>query len=208
MPDMSLPPVIPWDIGVDVDGVLYDFIGALREHITGSDDPEILPFANSWEFYKKWGLTDQQFLNHYSEGVHAGKVLWEGQPYANTREGWDTLLTAGHRIHIITDRQPPGAEEEAMSATRHWLASHDLNPTSVVFSADKTHILHLAQDGKRVAFIDDRPENVHALRAAGILAFIMNRPWNQDVQGERVNDLLEFANIINVLAKKNITLGD
>lgn len=194
-----------WDVGIDLDGCAYDFIDAIRREIRlfyPHLDPS--PPADSWTFYERWGLDHDAFLNVYAQSVKQGRVLWEGDPYPGTVDAWQRLAEAGHRIHIITDRRPAGAEADAQRATISWLARHGLEYSSITFSHDKTLIRHIASHKERVVFVDDKAENFCALQSAGISAFLMDRPWNQHTEGPRVASLHDFAARVDQLTQRAI----
>jgi FMN phosphatase YigB (HAD superfamily) len=194
-----------WDIGVDLDGCAYDFVEAIRvetrlhfPHLDSSSE------ARSWTFYESWGLTAPEFLELYAQGVRGGRVLWQGEPYPGTVEAWQSIAGAGHRIHVITDRQPPGAESQAREATLYWLEQCSLPYTSISFSPDKTLIARLAEYRDRTMFVDDKHENHVALQTAGIRSFLLDRPWNQQASGPRVRDLAHYAGRIAELSGRSL----
>lgn len=200
----NTPPLTSYDIGVDIDGVLYDFTAAFADeaarHGVTVPSPAI---AHRWEFFYDWGLSLQEFLTIYAAGVNAGRVLWQGQPMPGAREGLLRLHAAGHRLHALTDRTPPGAEINGVSATHAWLNNHDMSRlfTSITFTPDKTRILQHSQvRSERVWFIEDKPANHHALRDAGVESYLVNAPYNQDADGPRVTNLVEFADLVNAAA--------
>ena len=184
------------DVGIDVDGVLYNFVDALRRQVSKQYQDTSFPEAYRWNFYQDWGLDDDEFHHHYAAGVLNKELLWEGTPYPGTKEAWYSIRSMGHRIHIVTDRRPQGAEEEAINATLHWLNTHGFHADSIQFSPDKTLILEKVENPHKVFFIDDRPENVHDLLNAGVHAYILNRPWNIEASGPRVNSLKEYADLV------------
>lgn len=190
-----------FDVGVDLDGVVYDFVSAFVEEarLQGAGNIPKKAVARGWQFYRAWGITDEEFLTIYTRGVHSGRILWDGGLYPGTTEGWKALRDAGHRIHVLTDRRPPGAEDAAYAATCHWLTVNGLRPDSLTITADKTEILNLAVDPSKVAFIEDKPENHAALTQAGVHAVLMHRSWNENAPGQRVPNLLTFAQIVNSL---------
>lgn len=178
-------------IGIDLDGVCYDFAASFRRylHEHQSFPSWWTPQATRWEFYEDWGFSLDEFLDFFHRGVDAGVIFTHGMPYANTREGFQRIKAAGHSIHIVTDRSmgKAGASERATSA---WLKAHDLPFDSLTFSADKTVV-------RLDAMVDDKPENYAALEAAGVNAYMLTRAWNQHVEGaQRVLDLLHFAEVI------------
>lgn len=175
---MTLSPGTGVDVGVDVDGVLYDFVEALRHwlNVSTGRDRSTMPDALVWGFHgKQWGLTLEEFLRHYHEGVEAGVVFTHGSPYPGAREGLSALRSLGHRLHVVTDRAHVGSPGVSEAATRAWLEHHSLPHDTVLLSGDKTCI------GARV-FIEDRVENARALAAAGTGVVLLDRPWNQHLE--------------------------
>jgi FMN phosphatase YigB (HAD superfamily) len=195
------------DVGVDVDGVLYDFVDALRRQVSKYNENTIYPEAYRWNFYQDWGLAEDEFHKHYADGVLNRELLWEGTPYVGAREAWYAIRNMGHRIHIVTDRRPHGAEKEAIEGTLHWLNTHGFHADSIQFSPDKTLILDKVENPEKVFFVDDRPENVYDLLNVGVRAYILNRPWNTNASGPRVNSLKEYAELVNNISFRSALGG-
>lgn len=171
-------------VGIDLDGVCYDFAGSVREYLNHPHpDPE------RWEFYEDWGLSLDDFLTVCHDGVDAGIIFTHGDPYPNVLDAFKIIKGAGHSIHIVTDRAF-GQNGASPAATAAWLARHGLDYDSLTFSADKTVV-------KLDVMVDDKPSNYAALQAAGVDAYLLTRPWNQQVpNAQRVLDLLHFAEVI------------
>lgn len=192
------------DVGIDLDGCVYDFVEAmalfaaryLKRPITD------FPSASRWNFYLDWGLTLEEFTEIYAAGVNDGEVLWAGKPYDQTVEGWSAIRTAGHRIHILTDRSPHGAVDLAHEATKYWLDTWGLRYETLTFTPDKTKILQVAKNPELVTFIEDRVENYVALREAGVNAVLMTRDWNKDHNAQRVPTLVDYAEYVKVISKR------
>ncbi|GAB3863265.1 5'-nucleotidase [Nocardioides maradonensis] len=179
-------------IGIDLDGVCYDFSASLRTYLEMSGGlPDGCVYADvlRWEFYEDWGFSLDEFKQLCHDGVNAGVIFTHGDPFPGVHEAFSRIRVAGHTIHIVTDRSfgRPGA---AAAATIDWLARHDLSFDSITFTADKTVA---GVD----AMVDDKPENYAALRDAGVDAHLLTRPWNQHIPGaQRVLDLLHFSEVI------------
>lgn len=186
----------PLDIGLDLDGVGYDFLGSLRQFLVSSTGRHAseLPDAVRWEFYEDWGLTLQEFLAHCHAGVDAGVVFSYGPPIHRYAQLVARLRTAGHRVHLVTDRAF-GAAGASQAATRHWLARHNIVVDTLTFSADKTCV-------PTQVFIEDKLSNYDALAAAGVHAVLLNRPYNQvpDDGRRRVDTLEQFADLVDAIA--------
>lgn len=179
-------------VGVDLDGVCYDFAASVREYLCNrvrSHQHRACPDATRWEFYEDWGLSLAAFLDTCHDAVNAGVIFSHGDPYPNTAEAFSWIKAAGHSIHIVTDRSfgYPGTSQYA---TCRWLARHGLPYDTITYTADKTI-------AKVDVMVDDKPENYHALTAAGVDTYLLTRAWNQHVEGaKRVLDLLHFAEVI------------
>lgn len=176
-------------VGVDVDGVLYDYAMSVRRYLHGIGFPraQLAPEPNRWEFYEDWGLTVDEFIVHAAQGVDAGTILIVGDPYPGSSEAMRRIRDAGNTIHIITDRRA-GSPGKPESATRRWLDHHELPFDSLTFAADKTIV-------RTDMMIEDKLANYYALIEAGCDAYLYDRPWNQtlDRKCKRVANLAEFA---------------
>lgn len=178
-------------VGIDLDGVCYDFSNSVREYVTGAGilAREACGEAVCWEFYESWGLPLNEFLDVCHAGVDHGTIFTYGEPYRGVVEAFQMLRANGHSIHVVTDRTfgSPGASAQATIA---WLQQHGLGYDSITFSPDKT-VAHLD------VMVDDKPENYAALVAAGVDAYLLTRAWNRHVEGaKRVLDLYHFAEVV------------
>ena len=180
------------DIGFDLDGVMYDFVGALRSYISASTGrpAETMPDPTCWNFFADdWGMSLDQFLAACTAGVDAGVIFRVGDPYPGAAAGTAALLAAGHRVHIVTDRASMGAPGFAAQHTSQWLAQHNITFTSLTVTADKRSV-------HTDAFIEDRPENYLALREYGVDAFLRTHAYNEHVDtppARRVADIDSFV---------------
>lgn len=173
-------------IGVDLDGVLYDFVGDFRNWLIMEHDREAhhLPPAESWNFWKdQWGLTLDEFLGICGESVDAGYMFRVGDPHPDSIEYMHRLREDGHSLHIITARN---FGSKSIQNTEWWLNEHDVPHDSLSFSKDKTI---MALD----TMIDDHAENFIQLEQAGIRAYLLDRLWNQYHETDRrVYDWKDF----------------
>lgn len=174
------------DIGIDLDGVCYDFADSLRRFLHQHEGRplETMPPTNCWHFYEEqWDLPLEEFLSACDRGVDAGVVFRTGDPHPFTVASLQWLNDIGHRLHIITDRSFGTRSQEN---TREWLAEYEIPFTTLTFSADKT-----CQPTD--IMIDDRPKNYDEILAAGGNPVLMHRPWNADHPGRRVFGWHQFV---------------
>jgi 5'(3')-deoxyribonucleotidase len=186
-------------VGVDLDGVCFDFEDSLKRYLKDHRPHLRIPHGQVqvWEFYTEWGLDLKEFIQACHDGVDLGYVfrgpVRRGAPAAIRR-----IKDAGHSIHIVTDRQFGSKPENSHQATREWLAEHEIPYDTLTFSADKTVI-------PTDMFVDDKLENYDALDAVGTEVWLVSRPWNRaDDDRRRVRSIREFASKVDRRARQGI----
>jgi len=181
------------DVGVDLDGVVYDFVQALRHYIhqaTGRPLHTMGP-ATSWHFYADdWGLSLDQFLEFFHAGVAAGSIFATGVPFPGVVTGLRALLDAGHRVHVVTDRASMGPAGKAEESTRAWLASAGVPYTTLTLTGDKTSV-------PTDVFIEDRPEFFTALSEAGVVTYLRTHTYNAHVACSPCRRVPDFATFVD-----------
>lgn len=166
------------DIGLDIDNVLYPWSTVMTrwvERRKGLAPGTLDDHALSWTWYKdQWGMTSEEFLEHFTAGVHAGVIFSEGDPSPGSVSCVRRLAAAGHRLHYVTDRAIAGVSvEHAWQVTHRWLHDHGFPVDSLTITPDKASV------GTDV-FLDDAPHNIDALFAAGHPApLVWDKPHNQ-----------------------------
>jgi 5'(3')-deoxyribonucleotidase len=178
-------------VGTDLDGVAYDFDGAYRDWlIYRGYDPARLTPVQTWHFYREWGMSTEDFANEAHQATNAGKLFRRGYAYPGTRDALQRIVDEGHTLHVVTAREfgYPGVVE---ASTRLWVVDNLPPVESVTFSADKTI-------ARIDVMIEDKLSNYDALEAAGTAVYLMDRPWNQATDRERVRvrSMDEFADAV------------
>lgn len=187
------------DVGLDIDGVLYPFDTMMTrrvEQTKGLRPGTLDDHALTWHWYRdQWGMSDEEFVTHLRNGVKYGVLYSAGFPTAGAVAAVRRMADAGHRIHYITNRDLPGLDPGLVRLrTREWLNSHGFHVDSLTVSADKTLV-------RTDVFLDDRPENIRALKDAGHpCAVLWDKPYNRHVNGTRVNDFHEFELLVRYRA--------
>jgi len=181
-------------VGLDLDGVLYDFSGALRQYLVTqySWDEKWCTEPTRWEFYEDWGLSLAGFKKICHQAAD-NRALW------NTREplgGWPViselrhLREAGHTLHVITNRGFGTHPGESHADTAEWLSLWKIPYDTLTFSGDKT-IVHTD------FMIEDNVDNYLALEKSGCAAVLINRPWNEYLKSAvRVFSVKEFVDLV------------
>ena len=177
-------------IGLDLDGVLYPFHTAYKRWLVHhvARFPADCPEPTRWEFYEDWGLTTEEFLVEFENGVNSGWIFGHGNPFPGAVEQVQRLIDAGHSIHIITDRfiGDPGV---AAGSTSEWLSEYKVPYDTLTFSRDKTVI-------PTSYMIDDKPANIAALAQTACIAYLLDQSWNQEADLPRVKSVEDFVDIV------------
>lgn len=177
-------------IGVDLDGVCYDFDGSFIHYLTEyrGIDPTRLPRPQRWEFWPDWGMEFDEWLQYFNEGVDDRVIFMHGHAAWDSKFALKRLKSDGHTVHIVTHRQNG---RRAVENTVDWLRREQIPHDTLTFAKDKTVI-------KTDLFIEDNVDNYNALREAGVEAWIVDRPWNinYDVP-HRVQNWNQFLRIVD-----------
>lgn len=182
-------------VGFDIDGVGFNFADSCKRYLDHigqghlwKSGPTPEPF---WDWYKDWGWTTQQFLEFCHAGADAGFIF-----AGDIREGYADSVGAAHRLGceviIATDRSFGTSPEVSQKLTVEWLDQHGIEYDELIFTADKTV-------ANCDMFIEDKLENYDALVAAGVDAYLLNRPWNKIPGGDarqRIDTMDEYTDAI------------
>lgn len=181
-------------VGIDLDGVCYDFNLSLRfwlETIKGAK----LNYAPSvrWEFYEDWGLSLEEFLRECNRAADAGHLFRHGPVLNDAKAQLERLRDAGHTIVLITDRNFGESGKPSRDHTSEWLFENEIPYDEIHFTSNKSSV--------EVDFhIDDKPQNVVEMANAGVDAWMLDCPWNHDVYlssiFKRVPDLKTFVDYV------------
>jgi 5'(3')-deoxyribonucleotidase len=160
-------------VGVDLDGVTYDFAGAYKRFAEIVEGHE-LPYPAGWDFPEnQWGWTTEKYLDVFGHSVLEGNVFWRGKPIEGAKEGIAKLRELGHEVVIVTHRDHPDPKvADAMKrATLYWLQNHNIQVDAILFKGVKTNL------GIDI-LVDDAPHNIEAATEAGEWVITFDQPWN------------------------------
>lgn len=171
---------LPFVLGVDLDGVVADFLGGLK------------PVAAEWlgvpadsltdnvsYGLEEWGLNSYRDLHRFA--VTQRQIFTALRPLPGAPAVLRRLSARGIHIRIITHRLfIEHFHAEAVQQTTAWLEHHGIPYRDLCFMKDKAAV------GADL-YLEDSPENICALREAGCEVIIMGNSTNRDVAGVRVN---------------------
>lgn len=152
-------------IGLDLDGVVCDFVGAANRWFSLEASHPPIP-ADRWDWYLKYPGGAELGERLFTDGVDFGIYLY-AKPIVGALTGITMLLKANHDLTFVTYRKGKTAEAD----TKSWLRRYHFGDLPVVFTPDKGEVpweLHL----------DDHPETVVDLRNKGRNAVLFAQPWN------------------------------
>jgi len=154
-------------IGLDVDGVVYDWDSSVRRILKMTYDLDI-GVSRSWDHIDS-RCTPEQWSSLWS-GYPLMDMFTRGFYYPGAITAVETLAL-DHEVFFITATPPAVRKARGIS-----LFSDFRGINGVIFvdpgSDDKTLL-------KCDLYVDDKQETVEYYRRAGKRAWIMDRPWNQ-----------------------------
>ncbi len=181
-------------IGIDLDGVCYDFIGAFRDYLIKQHGRKAvdLPDAVGWSFYKdQWGLTSEEYKTIISQGVKDLEIFWRGAPLPGAVDGMKQLYHEGYELVIITARDFPDVGNFSRYATEYWL-SH------VGIPYHELHLTHNKTDIDVDLLVDDSPGNLQAYTDMKMRCVAFHQAWNEHcVDYDRVTGWAEVLDFIH-----------
>ena len=178
-------------IGVDVDGVLRDFVGELLIQYSRDFPDHEVQAITEWDLHNFFPIGKAVYT--YAFDTRAKEIFEGADPYPGAYSAMIALKERGHEIVYVTT-QPRGKEIH----TLNWLLKHGFPYSGLVITAIK-------DIANCDVYIDDGPHNIKALREAGKLAVCFNQPWNRFVTGDRVKTLQEFVEIVDGLNTQRST---
>jgi 5'(3')-deoxyribonucleotidase len=181
-------------LGIDLDGVCADFCGGLRplaaewlgvraesltEEVTsGLPEWGIDRAPGGYEAFHRFAIGQRALFRSLMPVPGAGPVL--------------RRLTYEHdvRIRVITQRLcAKYLHQIAIRQTAEWLDSHDIPYWDLCFIQDKSAV------GADL-YLEDSPESIGELRAAGRRVVVFTNATNRGVAGPRANSWLEVEALV------------
>ena len=155
-------------IGLDIDEVIADFVGAMIERF-----PEIGDRSEYWNCPR---------LSKYF-----GEIAGDWEFFLNIKPRVDTLPF--EPAAYITSRTIESG------ITQKWLDAHGFPKAKLITVGHNKSKVEAAKEANIDIFVDDRFENFTELSKAGICCFLMDAPHNQryDVGFKRITDLKQLA---------------
>ncbi|MCL2721490.1 MAG: 5'-nucleotidase [Treponema sp.] len=178
--------------GVDLDGVVGDFYGAIRKIAAEWLNKPLDALTSEVSFgLGEWGIDE---LGGYDRlhrfAVTQRNIFGDMEPIQHAPAILRKLSNQGIRIRIITHRLfLKFSHRTTITQTVDWLDNYDIPYWDICFMNDKGAV------GAHV-YIDDAPENITSLRKQGCKTIVFSNSTNRDFPGPRANDWFEVEKIV------------
>jgi 5'(3')-deoxyribonucleotidase len=179
-------------LGVDLDGVVGDFYGAMRKIAAGwlnkpleSLTTEVSYGLDEWDL-DEYGGYDR--LHRFA--ITQRNLFRDMEPIEDAPAYLRKLSVRNIRIRIITHRLfLKYFHKTTITQTVDWLDSWDIPYWDLCFMADKEAV------GAHV-YIDDSPANIIRLRTQGCKTIIFTNSTNRELPGPRANNWREVEHLV------------
>lgn len=163
------------NIGLDIDGVIYNFVKTLRHHIHQTRGKPLaeMPDALTWNFFsEQWNLTKDEYYQIVTTGIKYDGLLKTGDKIEGCKEAIDYMYhVRKDRITLVTARDYGGIEAIARNSTIFWLEQAGIPYHELILTHQKVGF-------NFDAMFDDSPSNIEQIHAAGENVVAFTQPWN------------------------------
>ena len=178
--------------GVDLDGVVGDFYGAMRKTAAEWLDKPLESLTTEVSFgLEEWGLIEYggyERLHRFA--VSQRNLFRDMEPIKDAPAVLRKLSSRDIRIRIITHRLfLKYHHKTTITQTVDWLDSWDIPYWDLCFMNDKVAV------GAHV-YIDDAPQNITQLREQGNKTIVFSNSTNMDLPGPRANNWQEVEILV------------
>ncbi|MDR0502474.1 MAG: 5'-nucleotidase [Treponema sp.] len=168
-------------LGVDLDGVVGDFYGAVRRIAAEWLNKPLESLSAEVSFgLREWGIDEfggYDRLHRFA--VTQRNIFGDMLPIENAPAVLRKLSNQGIRIRIITHRLfLKYSHRTSITQTVEWLDNYDIPYWDICFMNDKGAV------GAHV-YIDDAPENIISLRKQGCKTIVFSNSTNRELPGPR-----------------------
>ena len=179
-------------LGVDLDGVCADFIGALRPIAAEwlGVPVENLPVKVSYGF-PEWNLDRAgKYEDLHRFAIIQRDLFRNLQPIEGAPAALRRLSVRNIRIRVITHRlYIKYFHQEAITQTTEWLEHHGIPYWDLCFMRDKAAV------GADL-YVEDSPDNVQKLRDDGHKTIVFTNSTNESLPGPRANSWIEVESLV------------
>ena len=179
-------------LGVDLDGVVGDFYGAMRKIAAGWLDRPLESLTTEVSYgLDEWGIDEYGGYDRLHRfAVTQRNLFRDMEPIKDAPAVLRKLSRSDIRIRIITHRLFLKYSHRAtITQTVDWLDSWDIPYWDLCFMADKGAV------GAHV-YIDDSPANITRLREQGCNTIVFSNSTNMGFSGPRANSWQDVERLV------------
>ena len=180
-------------LGVDLDGVVGDFYGAVRKIAAEWLNKPLESLTTEVSFgLEEWGLAEYGGYDRLHRfAVTQRNLFRDMEPIKDAPAVLRKLSSRNDiRIRIITHRLfLKYSHRTTITQTVDWLDSWDIPYWDLCFMADKGAV------GAHV-YIDDSPANIRRLRDQGCYTIVFSNSTNRDFPGPRAENWQEVERLV------------
>ncbi|MDR3166717.1 MAG: 5'-nucleotidase [Treponema sp.] len=179
-------------LGVDLDGVVGDFYGAMRNIAAEWLNKSVADLTEEVNFgLEEWGIAEYGGYDRLHRFAVTQRNLFRDMlPIKNAPAVLRKLSNHGIRIRIITHRLFLKYFHRAtITQTVDWLDNYDIPYWDICFMNDKGAV------GAHV-YIDDAPANITQLRDQGYKTIVFTNSTNRGLPGPRADSWLEAEQLV------------
>ena len=184
-------------INVDVDGVLYDFVGTFKRYVEDRhyDGAKTLPTPVQWATWDAWGITQKDFYRYLHEGARYNVLFRVGPALEGAVEAMQTLEKEGHYLRIVTSKmlREPTARLAAQLSVLDWLDRQQIPYHGISFVGSSSEKALLRAD----VIVDDKPNAAWAI--PGKRNILFTQPWNDLVPTGRLTRANNWAEVLDII---------
>jgi len=178
--------------GVDLDGVVGDFYGAIRRIASEWLNKPLESLTREVSFgLNEWGIDEfggYDRLHRFA--VTQRNIFGNMEPIEHAPAILRKLSNQGIRIRIITHRLfLKYSHRTSITQTVDWLDNYDIPYWDICFMNDKGAV------GAHV-YIDDAPDNIHSLRKQGCKTIVFGNSTNRSISGPRADNWFEVEKLV------------
>lgn len=195
----------PLTINVDIDGVLYDFVGAMKRYVEARhyDGGRVLPVPTSWNLWEEWGIDADRFAYYLSQATRYKIIFRHGADYPGAFTALQSLRKEGHHIRLVSHKvfKDSVTTIAAQTSCLEWLKSRGLRYDSIAFVGASTDKALLTAD----VIVDDKP--VEDWTQPGKRNILFTQPWNEKVQGTWFTRGHDWKDVVQIIRLDAAVMG-
>lgn len=168
-------------LNVDSDGVLYDWHGWMIPYLAKHTGHEMtLDDFSQWDMAASLGISKKEFYKIFDRAIYDGAFAY-GSPIPGAVEAVSTLVDAGHRVRIVTNKSlaENKKSQRAMEDFLIFYGNHfgNLDQVEIVFTGSRYGKSGYPAD----VVIDDKPD-LSWTQLYPAVNVLFDQPWNQGVR--------------------------